>query len=380
LSKPRILIVDDEPHVLDAVRRVLRPEHEAWDLAFATTADQALAELRGGDFHVAICDVRMPGKDGLELLAELRAEGPTRDLPVVMLTGANEPDLKRRALDLGATDLLTKPADPEELIARIRSMLRLKAYQDDLKAQNEILEKAVRHRTAELTYSRTDIIWRLGKAAECRDEDTANHVVRVGCCCRVLAEALGLGTPHVEMIFLASPLHDIGKIGIPDHILLKPEALTPQEWTVMKRHCEIGARILAQQSKVMSAFLAWRGASESVGAGMHNPLLETASAIALSHHERWDGLGYPSGLHGAQIPLEARICAIADSYDALLSERPYRSAFPEDVVLRTIREGAGHHFDPEVSAAFAESIELLREIRTELADIYHRVPAWAQAS
>ncbi len=249
MSKRRILIVDDEPSVLDAIQRMLHSELESWELCLAADADQALQELHGADFDTVVCDVRMPGTSGLELLEVLRRTDRTRDLPVIMLTGVEEPDLKRQALDLGATDLLNKPADQDELIARIRSALRLKSYQDNLKAQNEILEATVSKRTAELAHSHMDIIWRLGKAAEYRDEDTGNHVARVGCYCRVMAETLGLPRDRVEMIFLASPLHDIGKIGIPDHVLLKPETLTPREWSIMQRHCEIGARILQQQSK-----------------------------------------------------------------------------------------------------------------------------------
>ncbi|MEI8191388.1 MAG: HD domain-containing phosphohydrolase, partial [candidate division NC10 bacterium] len=345
----------------------------------ATDAGQALQELQRADFDTVVCDVRMPGTSGLELLQTLRRTDRTRDLPVIMLTGVEDRDVRRQALDLGATDLLNKPADQDELIARIRSALRLKSYQDNLKAQNEILEATVLKRTAELVHSRMDIIWRLGKAAEYRDEDTGNHVARVGCYCRVIAETLGLPKGRVEMIFLASPLHDIGKIGIPDHVLLKPETLTPREWSIMQRHCEIGARILQQQSKAMDAYEAWSGKGlrplNPENTAPHNPLLEMASMIALYHHERWDGLGYPTGLQGTAIPLEARIVAIADSYDALLSDRPYRAGFPEDVVLRTIRESAGHHFDPDVYVAFAKSIEQLREIRNEMTDRQgHRAP------
>ncbi len=388
MNRARILIVDDELNALDALQRILRATQEPWELCFATTGRQAAQGLESANVDVVLIDVRMPGLDGFELLDQLRHTDSTRDLPAVMLTGANEPGLKRRALDLGATDLLTKPVDPDELIARIRSALRLKSYQDRLKHQNEILEQAVAERTAALAASRLDIIWRLGKAAEYRDEDTGNHVVRVGCYSRALARALGLPPQQVELISLASPLHDIGKIGIPDYVLRKPEALSPHEWAIMQRHCEIGAKILMQQSKAMGAVNraaeASRADEDEVQAAPvispPNPVIEIAAAIALAHHERWDGLGYPAGLSGTQIPLEARIVGLADSYDALLAERPYRAGFPEEIVLKTLREGAGTHFDPDVYAAFPGLLEELRAIRAQLTDRYDRAPVGVSAA
>jgi putative two-component system response regulator len=380
VNRARILIVDDELLVLDALQRMLRAADEAWELSFATSGRQAAQGLERVEVDVVLIDLRMPGLDGFELLTQLRHADGTRDLPAIMLTGANEPGLKRRALDLGATDLLTKPVDPDELIARIRSALRLKSYQDRLKHQNELLEQAVAERTAALAASRLDIIWRLGKAAEYRDEDTGCHVVRVGCYSRALARALRLPPQQVELISLASPLHDIGKIGIPDYVLRKPEALTQHEWAIMQQHCEIGAKILMQQSQAMSAALSRSvevrspGPGEEPSAATPNPVIEIAATIALSHHERWDGLGYPAGLSGTQIPLEARIVGLADSYDALLSERPYRSGFPEEIVLKTIREGAGSHFDPDVCAAFDGILDELRTIRANLADRFDAAP------
>lgn len=376
MRKPRVLLVDDEPNVLDALRRVLRTEREHWELCFATSADEALAELERAETDVLVSDVNMPGKTGFNLLAEVRGRESTRDLPVIILTGNQESGLKRRALDLGATDLLNKPADPDELIARLRSALRLKSYQDDLKAQNEILDRKVRERTAEVTQSRLDIIWRLGKAAEFRDEETGNHVVRVGCYCRALAETMGLGRERAEVLLLASPLHDLGKIGVPDHILLKRGPLTDAEWTVMRRHCAIGAQILRQNSKVMETFLNWRGAdAQREATNSRNPLLETAALIALMHHERWDGSGYPAGLRGPEIPVEARIVALADSFDALSSARPYKPAFPPERVMSIIREETGSHFDPEIYAVFQMALPELQAIRGEFTDAPSAVPA-----
>lgn len=367
--KRRILFVDDEPHVLDGLRRMLRAERDRWDMSFVDGVDAALDQMRATSFDAVVSDVNMPGRDGFTLLAEMRTDDRTRDVPVIILTGRSETGIKRRALELDATDLLNKPVDPQDLIARLRNAIRLKEYQDELKAQNVILELKVEQRTAELAASRLDIIWRLGKAAEYRDEETGNHVVRVGCYCRVIAEALGAEREFVELLLLTSPLHDIGKIGIPDAVLLKPGPLDEDEWGVMKRHCAIGAEILREDPEVMNAFLAWRGGhAGGRNAGGRNPILEMASSIALTHHEWWDGTGYPSGLPGEKIPLESRIVALSDAYDALCSERPYKPALPEAEALKVIRNEVGRHFDPRVHAAFEKSIAELRAIRTELRD------------
>ncbi len=375
--KRRILFVDDEPHVLDGLRRMLHAERDRWEMSFVDGARAALDQMRAASFDAVVSDVNMPGKDGFALLVEMRTDERTQDVPVIILTGRYEGDIKRRALDLGATDLLSKPVDPQDLIARLRNAIRLKEYQDELKAQNVILELKVEQRTAELADSRLDIIWRLGKVAEHRDEQTGNHVVRVGCYCRVIAETLGADHEFVEMLLLTSPLHDIGKIGIPDAVLLKPGPLSEDEWDVMKRHCAIGAEILREDSKVMNAFLAWRGGRTCGHNGNgQNPILRTASSIALTHHEWRDGTGYPTGLAGENIPLESRIVALADAYDALCFERPYKPALPEAEALRIIRNEVGRHFDPQVHAAFEKSITELRAIQTELRDeVYDPVGA-----
>lgn len=367
--KRRILFVDDEPLVLDGLRRMLRTERDRWDMSFVDGARAALDQMRTASFDAVVSDVNMPGKDGFALLGEIRSADRTKDVPVIILTGRSETGVKRRALELDATDLLNKPVDPQDLIARLRHAIRLKEYQDELKARNVILELKVEQRTAELADSRLDIIWRLGKVAEYRDEETGNHVVRVGCYCRTIAEALGADRDFVEMLFLASPLHDIGKIGVPDAILLKPGSLSADEWEVMKQHCAVGAEILREDSKVMNAFPAWRGGhARGRNEEGQSPILRMASSIALTHHEWWDGTGYPAGLAGEDIPLESRIVASSDVYDALCFERPYKPALPEAEALRIIRDEVGRHFDPEVHAAFERSITELRAIQTELRD------------
>lgn len=365
----KILFVDDEPNILQGLKRMLRDQREHWDMTFVGNADEALNRARKVDFDAIVTDVKMPGRDGFDLLEQLREIDCGRDVPVVMITGANESDLKRRALEHGATDLLNKPIVAEDLIVRLRSVLRLKSYQDELKRQNEVLDEKILERTAELVASRLDIVWRLGKAAEYRDEETGNHVVRVGCYSRVLSEAMGLDFEFTETMFLASPLHDIGKIGIPDGILLKPGALTDEERSTMRRHCVIGAEILRADPASKRAFLAWRpGRSNLLDQPLDDALLTTASTIALGHHERWDGTGYPNGLAEERIPLEARIVAIADVYDALRSERPYKPAYSEPETVDRMKDEVGRHFDPDIYAAFERSVEAFSSIRSELAD------------
>jgi len=366
--KKRILFVDDEPNFLDGLRRMLSRQRQEWDMCFANGVDEAESKMREMDFDAVVSDVRMPLRDGFSLLKSIRETERTQDVPVIMLTGLKERDLKRRALEMGATDLLNKPVEQEDFVARLNSVLRLKSYQDEIKAQNALLEQKVRERTRQLMDSRLEIIWRLGAAAEFRDEETGNHVVRVGCYCRVLAEAMGMEREVAETLFLSSPLHDIGKIGIPDSILLKKERLTAEEWDIMKQHTVIGAKILQQDSKLKRAFLWWNGNGHDETSWGNNPILEMASSIALNHHERWDGKGYPRGLAGEDIPLTSRIVAIADVYDALESRRSYKPAFSESETLRIMREDVGKHFDPQVFAHFEKCIEQFRAIRSQFAD------------
>lgn len=365
-----ILFVDDERSVLDALRRALRGQRDVWDLHFAQSVDEALDKSRAIDFDAVVTDAAMPGRDGLDLLKTLQGSAETRDIPIVMLTGLDDVDLKRRAMELGAIDLLNKPIVSEDLVARLRSVLRLKSCQDRLKEHNELLERQVRRRTLELERSRLEIIWRLAKAGEFRDEQTGNHVVRVGAFSMALAEELGLSSEFVEMIFLTSPLHDIGKIGVSDTTLLKNGPLTAAEWVVMKQHCKIGYEILQRDPSGLAEFQYWRRDDANPQHGpLENPFLKQAALIALNHHERWDGGGYPNGLQGEQIPLEARIVTIADVYDALSHARPYKPAYPEEQVISIMNEEAIWRFDPRVFAAFQQIQGRFREINHELADV-----------
>lgn len=367
--KKQILFVDDEPNFLEGLRRMLRSQCEVWDMSFVSNAYTAFDQISNTGFDAIVVDVKMPCMDGFELLAKIRGTEWTKDIPVLILTGSNESHLKRQALDLGATDLLNKPVVKEDLEARINSMLRLKSYQDRITSQNLLLERKVKERTKELEQSRLDIIWRLGKIAEFRDEGVGNHIIRVGYYCQVIAEALGMDSDFVDTLFLTSPLHDIGKIGIPDSVLLKQGKLTSEEYDIMKRHCAIGAEILRQDYKSLGSFPALREMqSYLMNKTDNNPLLETATTIALTHHERWDGMGYPNGLSGEEIPLQSRIVALVDVFDSLCSVRPYKPAYSESKSLAIVSNEIGKHFDPFVYVAFEKSIDKLRSIRIQFSD------------
>lgn len=367
----RILFVDDDPDFTRSLERLLVRKRPEWALSIVHNVDSALAHLAESSFDTVVSDISMPEKDGFALLHEVRKTPDWSEIPFVMITGRGESTLKRRALMEGATDLINKPFDIEELVARIQNCLRLKAYEDDLKTQNVALEDRVRRRTAELEESRKQIILHLAKVGEYRDDITGNHVVRVGYYCRILSERLGMPRDFVQCIYLTSPLHDIGKVAIPDAVLLKAGALTPEERASMQRHCHIGAEILSHDMAGASSLLL-RDIAPTFAAGVHvkNPLLDMAHRIALSHHERWDGSGYPNGLIGEAIPLEGRIAALADVYDALSSARPYKAAFPEDKVLAIMREERGRHFEPGLFDIFEQVLDDIRAVRLELTDTF----------
>ena len=370
-GRPKILFVDDEPNFLAGIGRTLRKFRDEWDMEFALSVDEAMEILSQAKFDVIITDITMTPKSGFDLLRLIGADHHESSIPVVVLTGNAEVDLKSKALELGASDLLNKPVNSQDLVARIRSTLRLKAYQDEIKEQNRILEQRVLDRTASLEISRLEILWRLAKAGEFRDEETGNHTVRVGLYSRTIAEKLGLADDFVNNIFLTSPLHDIGKIGIPDGILLKKGKLTPIEWDIMRTHCVIGSSILSDEVTGVEYYLQMKSVEwPEIKQPVHrrNYLLEMASSIALSHHERWDGSGYPKGLAGEDIPIEARIVTIADVYDALKSERPYKPAFSDEKSYDIIKEEKGRQFDPDVVQVFIDNFEMFKAISSELRD------------
>lgn len=365
----RILFVDDEEQVLEGLRRLLHDCHADWELVFTSCVDDAIVALQSADVDAVISDIKMPKRDGFDLLRVIRESESWNSIPVVMLTGICDASLKREALDRGATDLLAKPVDAADLMARIRSVLRIKAHEDQIRAHSEILHREVRERTAELELARAELIWRLGRAGEYRDNATGRHVERVGLYSRQLAENLGLDAHFVRSIFLTSPLHDIGKVGVPDSLLRKTGALTSEEWVIMRAHTRIGAKILRDDVFDPQHLAILGFEAHSPRSLMGNPLTELAAQIAESHHERWDGKGYPTGLAGEAIPLAARITAVADVYDALSSWRPYKDPYPESEVLKIMRQGVGTQFEPAVFAAFERSIPEFRAIRAEYRDV-----------
>ena len=331
LREARILIVDDQPENITLLRRVLS---KAGFSETESTSDPTQAEKLYLAYRpdLVLLDLHMPGMDGfavLERLRRLTARGTY--LPILVLTGDHDPFKRRRALSAGATDFLAKPFDTVEVILRIRNLLETRHLHRLLSEHNAVLEQGVRQRTRELEDAQAEILMRLAAAAEHRDDDTGRHTLRVGELSAAIADALALSPEEVELIGAAAPLHDVGTIGVPDRILLKAGKLTPEEFTVMKTHTGIGAAILA---------------------GGRSALVMEAERIALNHHERWDGSGYPNGLAGDAIPLGARIVAVADVFDALTHDRPYRPAWRLDRVMDEIGAQAGRHFDPGVVAAF----------------------------
>lgn len=351
-ERQRILAVDDEERNLMVIKAMLAPlGHE---LLLAGDGHEALAIAAQNDVDLVLLDVTMPGIDGFEVARRLKQDEATQMIPIVMVTALNEVEHRVAALEAGADDFLSKPVDSTELRARVRTLLQVKAYHDHMRDYQHRLEAEVTKRTEELAESLSrlrsaslDTISRLSAAAEYKDEDTGAHIARIGLCAAVLARKMGLGHDMVDRILYAAPMHDIGKIGIPDRILLKPGKLDPDEWAIMQQHTTIGAKILA---------------------GSDRDFIQTAEQIALTHHEKWDGSGYPRGLQGADIPVEGRITAIVDVFDALTTRRPYKEAFSIEKSLAIIADGKGSHFDPAVVDAFFDSKEEILAIKAERQD------------
>ncbi len=363
-----ILIVDDEPLNIEVVRRYLEMGGYR-NLISTDHAGQALPLIGLNRPDVVLLDIQMPGINGLEILAAIRSDEELCRTPVLILTGSSDPETKLIALQAGATDLLPKPVHSEELLARLGNVLKVKAYQDRLYSYSEELEEAVRRRTAELESSRLDVIHCLARAAEFRDDDTGQHIIRVGRYARVIAAQLGFSKRDLDILEPAAQLHDVGKIGIPDSILLKSGKLTPEEYEMMQKHCGFGNRIV-QKFPDGDAVMLRR--HTDMGARImdasSSPILEMARRIALTHHERWDGNGYPLGLSGEDIPVEGRITAVADVFDALSSKRPYKPAFPLQKCLAIMEEGRGTQFDPEVLDAFFVRRDDIIQIQIDSAD------------
>ena len=344
--KAKILIVDDkEPNIL-LLEAMLQ---QAGYMNLWKTADplEAMPLHRQYAFDLVLLDFRMPGMNGIQVMQQLRDVSPDDHLPILMLTAQTDKQVRLQALETGATDFIIKPFDKTEVLHRIHNMLEVRALYNKTKWQADILEDRVRNRTVELRNAQLEIIRRLGRAGEYRDNETGFHVLRVGKTCQRLAEELGLVPSFCSLILEASPLHDVGKIGIPDGILLKNGKLDEVERRVMEQHVEIGAELLA---------------------GDTSEVMQMASSIALTHHEKWDGTGYPNRLIGEGIPIEGRITAICDVFDALTSKRPYKDPWPTEKALALLEDQAGKHFDPRLVEAFVAVLPDILEIKETYAD------------
>ncbi|HUG40917.1 MAG TPA: HD domain-containing phosphohydrolase [Longimicrobiales bacterium] len=325
----RVLIVDDEPANVRLLERIL--QREGFTEIESTNDPRHFLALFGAKRpDILLLDLHMPGMDGFAVMEQLRGRIPTTDfVPILVLTADITPEARQRALSAGAKDFLTKPVDPTEVVLRIRNLLQTRYYFRQMQGQNETLERKVSERTRELERAQIEILERLARAAEYRDDETGHHAQRVGHTAALIGRQLGMTDTDVVLIRRAAPLHDVGKIGIPDSILLKPGKLTTEEFDEMKKHTAIGAGILS---------------------GSHFRVLQTAEEIALYHHENWDGSGYMK-MAGDLIPIAAQVVHAADVFDALTHERPYKRAWTVEEALTEIRALIGRFFDPRIAEA-----------------------------
>ncbi len=351
-EKVKILVVDDDPVNLMLLETIL--QQLGYQVSKAATGREALEMAKKERPSIILLDIMLPDISGLEVCKTLKSQKELATTPIVMVTALGDRDSKLKGLEVGADEYLVKPIDRVELLLRVKNLLKVKAYNDYLEGIKGLLEREVNKRTLELqeAYKKLDeayleIIQRLGRAAEYRDDETGEHIQRMSRYCQILAREMGLSLEQQKEILYASPMHDVGKIGIPDSILLKKGPLTPEEFEIMKQHTVIGAQILS---------------------GSQHPVLKMAEILALTHHEKWDGTGYPQGLKGEEIPLEGRICCLADVFDACTSHRVYRPAMENEEVLKMIRREAGKHFDPTIVEAFFDVLTEIEEVQKTFKD------------
>ena len=367
-----ILIVDDNRDNLTVIGGLLKDDYH---IRVANSGERALTVAASSPRpDLILLDIMMPGMDGYQTLQELRKIPETRDIPVIFVTAMTADEDEEVGLNLGAVDYVTKPIRPAILCARIRTQLALKRAHDQLANQNVILEGQVRQRTREVELIKDVSMQALATLAEARDNETGNHLLRTRSYIEVLmrelcsqpAYAAQLPTMTQELIAKAAPLHDIGKVGIPDHILLKPGKLTDDEFTIMKQHAEIGAHALTEAIDRVLASHAEDGEPQDNRYALS--FLEIAREIAGGHHEKWDGSGYPKGLAGDAIPLSARLMALADVFDALVCKRHYKDAMPMEKCVSIISEGRGRHFDPVIVDIFLAHLDEFAAIAVRYAD------------
>ncbi|PTA51239.1 two-component system response regulator [Shewanella morhuae] len=332
MDKATVLIVDDTPENIDILVGILSDDYK---IKVAIDGPRALALVAKSRPDLILLDVMMPGMNGYEVCKLLKQDPLTSHIPVIFVTALSEVADETQGFALGAVDYITKPVSAAVVKARVKTHLAL--YD-----QKRLLEQQVKIRTQELEATRFEIIRRLGRAAEYKDNETGLHVVRMSHYARLLAIKLGLPDTFCDLIFNAAPMHDIGKIGTPDAVLKKPGKLNAEEWAIMQQHAVIGAEIIGEHD---------------------DPLLKMARRIALTHHEKWDGSGYPCGLAGENIPLEGRIVAVADVFDALTSQRPYKPAWTIEATMELFENEAGKHFDPKLVAEFKQILPQVIEIR-----------------
>jgi putative two-component system response regulator len=338
MKKQTALVVDDTPENIDVLVGTLKGEY---NVKAAVNGTMALKIVKDNPPDIILLDIMMPGIDGYEACRQLKEDYLTRKIPVIFITAKIAVEDEIKGFEYGAVDYITKPISPPVVLSRVKTHLAL--YD-----QNRELDRRVREQTGQLHHTRLQIIQKLGKAAEFKDNETGLHVIRMSKYSYVLAKAAGFSDADAELLMNAAPMHDIGKIGIPDDILKKPGKLTAEEFDVMRSHCQIGADVV--------------GNDES-------ELLQLAKAIDLTHHEKWNGSGYPNKISGEEIPLAGRIVAVTDVFDALTSVRPYKHAWTAADALDLLQKEVGEHFDPKLVPLFVSSIDEILTIKNEYSEV-----------
>lgn len=345
-QKASILVVDDEAANVKLLEKILATV--GYNNVVSTQDPvQALPLYQEHNSDLILLDIDMPKLDGYGVMEQLNTLTNKCPPPILILTAQHMQSYRQRALDSGARDYVTKPFDADELLSRVRNLLEVQMAHKFMRHQNEILENKVRERTQDIHDTRLQVVRCLGIASEYRDEETGLHIIRMSKMAEVVAKAAGMDDEQCDLLLNAAPMHDVGKIGIPDKILLKPGKFEPDEWEIMQTHTQIGVDILS---------------------GDDSDLMTMARDIAISHHEKWNGKGYPNGLKGEAIPLAGRITAIADVFDALTSVRPYKKAWPVEKAVNLIKEESGQHFDPKLVEAFLEKLPEIIEIKEKYAE------------
>lgn len=344
----KILVVDDEIKACELLKRFL--EMKRHDVVTANSGEEALEKVKSEKPDLILLDITMPGMDGLEVVRHIRHEADYGGIPIIMVTAMSSREDRIRAVEVGANDFISKPVDLTEVHVRTASLLKMKYAQDAVKSYQADLELEVAERTADLrkslketvaaqqkTYeAHLDTLHRLTVAAEYKDEVTAEHIKRMSSYCTIIARRLRMPQEEIDILYQVSSMHDIGKIGTPDSVLLKPGKLTPDEWVIMKQHTVFGAKILHDST---------------------SEIIQYGKIVAITHHEKWDGSGYPFGLAGKDIPLWGRICAVADVFDALTNERPYKKAFSNKDALSIMEKERGKHFEPQLIDLFMDNFD-----------------------